>query len=199
MERFVCWLRSCAYDCTFLRGAVESSALSACYTLLSRDRILSKGLDALDWIKSELQLKKPLPFEEWSITHDVVLLIKHILKERPELMVECGLGASIVIAAYCFKQIGKGEVIALEHEKEWIEKNEPMLQEYGVWDFSDVFFAPLIKQSIKGDQYLWYDPTFLSSIKRIDLLFVDGPPAHIQKLSRYQLCPFYLNTLPMKE
>src|SRR3989442_13592004 len=70
-----------------------------------------------------LRIRKPLPpFKGYSVTADFAnLMIADILEHKPSLIVEAGSGLSTIIAAYCLKQLGRGFLIALEHEKLYLE------------------------------------------------------------------------------
>src|SRR5207245_7686924 len=84
-----------------------------------------------------LGIRTPLPpFTDYSVTADFAnLMISEILEHKPSLIVEAGSGLSTIIAAYCLKQLGRGFLIALEHEPRYLELCQhaildPRLPEY---------------------------------------------------------------------
>lgn len=105
------------------------------------------------------------------------VLIHHILKYRPRLIVEAGSGSSTVLAAECLRQIGAGKVIALEHLPEFAERTRRRLEQRGLGPFAEVRSAPLEPQSIDGRDWPWFSVDAQKFDEAIDLLVVDGPPA----------------------
>jgi hypothetical protein len=55
--------------------------------------------------------------------------------------------------------------------------------------------APLVPQSIDGKKWQWYDLADIHFDRPIDLLFIDGPPERVQKLSRYPAVPLLFDQL----
>jgi Methyltransferase domain len=103
------------------------------------------------------------------------VMVRHILMYRPELIVEAGSGSSTVLAACCLKQIGAGEVVALEHLKPWAELHHQNLQSLGLSEYGCVRYAPLERQQCDGLEYEWFAASAQQFDRPIDLLFVDGP------------------------
>lgn len=143
--------------------------------------------NALQRIYQAINPTRPLPsMRGWAISPDIGwVYISNIFNHKPKTIFECGSGSSTILAAYSLKALGQGKVYALEHEKEFAQKTSDAIRDHGLDNFAEVIFAPLIKQKYGDQEYLWYDKQKLPQVDKIDMLFVDGPPGHIQKLSRY--------------
>lgn len=141
-----------------------------------------------------LEFKLPLPkFGNWAISPDFAnLLINLIFKRKPAVVLETGSGLSSILIGYCIKKAGSGKLISLEHNNEYVELNTQNIIEHGLQDIVKIIYAPLKKYTINNMEYIWYD--FIPE-EKIDLLLVDGPPADIQKDSRYPALPLLIDKL----
>ena len=136
---------------------------------------LQSVLDIRAAVRADLPLP---PFGSPMIEADCgSVIVRHILKYRPELIVEAGSGSSTVLAASCLKQIGAGKVVALEHLKPWAELAHQNLQLLGLSEYGCVRYAPLERQQCDGLEYQWFAAGAQQFDRPIDLLFVDGPPS----------------------
>jgi len=117
------------------------------------------------------------------------LVIETILKNKPELIIEAGSGVSTLVSAYCFKKIGKGKIISLDHEKEYADKTRDMIIAHGLQDFVEIVHAPLVDIEIHGEKWKWYDISKINIEDSIDMLMIDGPPRKTQSLARYPALP----------
>lgn len=155
---------------------------------------------------SLIKLNHPLPpFRTpnlgWAISPGFAnILVSLISSRKPKLIVETGSGVSTLIAGYCMKEIGEGGLLSLEHLEEVSITSRNNLEKHLLSDFADVIFAPLKEVMIKDKKWVWYDSRFLSAIKSadmcaIDMLIVDGPPAHVQPLARYPALPLMFEYL----
>jgi predicted O-methyltransferase YrrM len=135
----------------------------------------------------------PLPtMRDWAASPDVLKAIAEVtLVEKPSLVVEASSGVSTLVVAYCLKQLGKGKVISLEHDAKYAAINQNLIKQHGLEQIATIIHAPLEEVEIKGQKYLWYNTQCLWEMidRPIDLLIIDGPPTHIQKLSRYPALP----------
>lgn len=128
----------------------------------------------------------------WAASANLIKLIMEILFEtKPNNTFELGSGLTTVIIGHCHKKIGKGKLIALEHDKQHMERTQVMVNTHKLNDFVTIVFAPLKEYQINGQKWLWYDDNILKTIKTnsIDFLFIDGPPGYLQPLSRYPALP----------
>lgn len=162
------------------------------YLAKTLSRNLSQNLQNLDLLSHALQLDRPLPpLRGWVASPDILLLLaRHVLRRGPEVIVECGSGASTIVLAQAAKLNGRGRVYSIDHDAAFAEKTREMLAEYGLSDWAEVTSAPLRWIEIAGTRWEWYDPDALPRTPPIDLLFVDGPPGDTPKpLARYPAGP----------
>lgn len=163
---------------------------------LSHD--LTQTLQNVELLHHELKLGKPLPpLRGWAASPDVLLLMmRHVRSAGPDVIVECGSGASTVVLAQAARLNGRGHVYAIDHDGVFAEESRKMLARYGLSDWATVTHAPLRQVAIDGRSWEWYDPDRLPKTPPIDVLFVDGPPADTPKsLARYPAGPMLFSRL----
>ncbi|MBC7631144.1 class I SAM-dependent methyltransferase [Aeromicrobium sp.] len=120
------------------------------------------------------------PMRLWAVSPDALtLLMQEMLVSRPALVVECGSGVSTLWMALAAKQHGIDlRIVALDHEAEYADKTNRMLEQHGVSDIASARLAPLVDvPDGEGGAQRWYDTAALHDLDGIGLLFVDGPPA----------------------
>jgi len=135
----------------------------------------------------QLNLPYSLPvLRGWAASPDFLLLLaEHIIRQKPEIIVECSSGASTVVLAQTAKQNGTGHVYSLEHDQHYAQQTRHELQKQGLENWATVIDAPLSEQQFAEQAYSWYSvPTDIAA-KQIDMLVIDGPPAHLNLLARY--------------
>lgn len=132
------------------------------------------------WV-TELQrigLDLPMPWTDFSIAPDAgCILAREVLRQEPDVVVECGSGISTVLIAHCLKRLRKGRAYSLEHDAEWAQRTRQLLRVAGVGDRAVVIDAPLEARDIDSRTWRWYSG-FEKHLpdSQIDLLFIDGPP-----------------------
>lgn len=184
----------------FILYIIVSFGLYVNYTLktkrlkLDLDKELEEKyqqLEILTSIYSLLDIKKPLPATGgWAAHPDFLKKITEtILLKKPEFIVEASSGISSIIIGYCFKELGKGKVVSLEHDINYVEKSRKMIKDHNLEDYVEIVYAPLKKYIINDKKWIWYDVESLNNSPVIDMVVVDGPPNYIQKLSRYPVIP----------
>lgn len=169
-------------------------------SILSTQEKYYKRLEALFSLFSTLQPTVPLPdtgrIHAMAASPDFLKKITEIIhQQHPELIVEASCGLSTLISAYCLQKLGKGKVIALEHDAQYAASTQEMIALHGLQDIATVIHAPLKETVINGESWQWYDISELQLEQPIDLLFVDGPPAKLQPLSRYPALPLLFEHL----
>jgi predicted O-methyltransferase YrrM len=104
----------------------------------------------------------------------LVLVCNEIVHRGRTRIVECGSGVSTVVLARLLRQRGGGAtIVALEHDAQWAALVTDMLRRDSLSDIARVVHAPL-----QGDPP-WYAHSALTDMPdNVDLLMVDGPPAH---------------------
>lgn len=137
-----------------------------------------------------LELKMPLPqLRGWAASPDFLLIIaRHALKQKPATIVECSCGASTLVLARCAQINGTGHVFSLEHDPKFAAITRQNLEDAGLGDWATVLDAPL--QALPDHpNHRWYDVSALTDVEKIDMLVVDGPPTHVNRLARYPAAP----------
>lgn len=139
---------------------------------------LWRRTEALTALYSTLELTAPLPpLGDWAIDPLFgVCLVNVVLDCRPAVVLECGSGASTVIAAATLRRHGiAGHVTSLESDPMFADVTRGYLRRHGLADLATVHTAPLVEGN--HGHGLWYDATALDSLAGgVDLLVVDGPP-----------------------
>lgn len=109
----------------------------------------------------------------------LTLIVDHIERARPQMVVEFGAGASSLIIARALQLWGGGRLTSFDQHPGFVAATREWLAGHGLE--ADLRPAPLGPPP--GDwPGLWYQPGPLP--ERIDLLIVDGPPWTIHPLTR---------------
>ncbi|MCB0403179.1 MAG: hypothetical protein KDD51_00235, partial [Bdellovibrionales bacterium] len=74
------------------------------------------------------------------------------------------------------------------HDPEFAEVTRERIQRFAL-DNVELRYAPLTDVELSGKLWKWYDIDPNSIKESIDLLFIDGPPGHLQALSRFPALP----------
>lgn len=154
-------------------------------------RSMYSQIEALIGITSTLDPQLPLPpTRGWSASPDLLREITEIVLTRsPELIVEASSGTSTVVIGHCLRRLGKGRVIALEHDRKYAERTIGTLKAHGLLEFATVVHAPLVDMDLNGQKARWYDLDRVDLSAAIDLLIVDGPPDTVARFARYPAVP----------
>ena len=112
---------------------------------------------------------------------------------QPKKIVEASCGISTVsISEFLLKNgLTNVEHIALEHDEFYAKKCQSKVRNPN----SKVILAPITEHNINGKKWKWYGIDQLQNMTDVDLLIVDGPPAYLQKNSRYPALPLLLKKL----
>lgn len=161
-----------------------------------QDRIYAQ-IDALFSIHALLQIRHPLPtMRGWPVSPDFVkLLMALILEVKPNLLVETGSGVSSIIAGYCLERNGGGRLMSYDHDETFARLSAKQIALHRLEDWVTIVPAPIRLVDVHGEAYRWYDPDCIALQDRIDLLVVDGPPGHLQRMARYPALPIFFNRL----
>lgn len=132
----------------------------------------------------------------WAASPDFLRLVyKRIRTEEPGLVVELGSGSSTIVGGHALRQNGTGHLVSLEHSKEHARESRKMVSVHSLGEYSEVLYAPLTHHTLDGETWDWYGLEDFDPEAPIDLVIVDGPPGHLQKLSRYPALPLLSNWL----
>lgn len=143
-------------------------------------------------IHSLIKPNYPLPYLlSWAAFPQLIsTILTEVKRIKPENIVEIGSGSSTIITSYLLKEIGKGNIISLDHDTHYGKKTKDELSLHGLKEFAQVLHKPLVEQQIKGNNYTWYDVDSLPiEEKSVQILVVDGPPEQTQSHARYPALP----------
>lgn len=155
-------------------------------------------MDALMSIHNVLKFRQPLPImQSWMITADYAhALLQLILSKKDGDVLDVGSGISTLIAGYGVEKRGNGKVISIEHEEQYFKHTQALVKLHNLENFVEVYYCPIVKHEIKGESWLWYDISKVTSFSNVQVISVDGPPGKLQKLSRYPVLPLLHSRLP---
>ncbi|WP_046472187.1 class I SAM-dependent methyltransferase [Allosalinactinospora lopnorensis] len=146
---------------------------------------------------------RPGPFmpalRGWAASPDVLrVVVGAVRRHPPELVVECGSGASSVWLGYALRRAGTGRLVALEHDERYAELSGRLVLEHGLDDIVEIRHAPLRNWTPSAADapdpsgQPWYTLDAVADLEGIDLLFVDGPPHFTATEARYPAGPVLL-------
>jgi|GEM_PF-963829 len=152
---------------------------------------LFRQVEGLMSLYATVEPKMPLPhLDGWAVSPEAAAyLTRVILRDKPELVVETGSGASTLVAALALAKNQHGVVVALEHDRSFADATRRELRDHGVEKYARVVDAPLLQTSVGGDDYRWYDLGKAELDGNIGLLLIDGPPGDTNHLARYPAIP----------
>jgi hypothetical protein len=168
------------------------------------DRLYAK-VEALAELRSLVTPRAPMPaLGGWALDADILFLVaRTLIDRRPDLVVECGSGASSVWLGYVAQHLGVGRVVALEHDERFLESSRAAVAEHDLADIVEIRYAPLAPwsdpaaadargagpRSTGGEEYRWYALDAVTDLDGIGVLLVDGPPAAVGSCSRFPAAP----------
>ncbi|MEQ9489405.1 MAG: class I SAM-dependent methyltransferase [Alphaproteobacteria bacterium] len=134
------------------------------------------------------------PLRGWAGSPDFLLVVaRHILQQKPVVLVECGGGASTLILARCCQITGTGHVYSLDHDPFFARKTREIIAEAGLLDWVTIIEADLVENGNSDEvaqDALWYDKSKIPT-SSVDMVLVDGPPMPINPMIRYPAGPFF--------
>ena len=149
-------------------------------------------MEAMQSLYSIFQFNTPLPAtRKMAASPDFLkLVVETILTEKPKLVVELGSGISSILAGKALEKNGNGDLISIDHDDKYAELTRKKICLEKLSDITKVVTAELKMHPINGQNYMWYEPSFVKEIKQnIDLLIIDGPPRIINKNARFPAIP----------
>ena len=149
-------------------------------------------MEAMQSLYSIFQFNTPLPAtRKMAASPDFLkLVVETILTEKPKLVVELGSGISTILAGKALEKNGNGDLISIDHDDKYAELTRKKICLEKLSDITKVVTAELKMHPINGQNYMWYEPSFVKEIKQnIDLLIIDGPPRIINKNARFPAIP----------
>lgn len=135
------------------------------------------------------------PLRAWAASPDVLRIVAQAIDSaKPDLVVECGSGASSVWIGYALRRARHGRLVALEHDERYAALSRALVSAYELDDVVEVRYAPLTDQPAgRGSTQPWYDPAAIDDLTGIGVLFIDGPPGHVGSMARYPAIPLLLH------
>ncbi|WP_193369756.1 class I SAM-dependent methyltransferase [Pelagibius marinus] len=160
------------------------------HTVDRRFRQQMRQIQCLQALQQDLSFARSLPPAGGKAASPdfLKLLADHILREKPEVVVECGSGLSTIVISRCLQLNGKGHLFSLEHMEEFAEQTRKELDRQGLSQWGSVLDAPLEPCQVDGRAFNWYRSHELPDLV-IDLVIVDGPPARTGTSPRYPAGP----------
>jgi hypothetical protein len=139
---------------------------------------LLKNFQDLQFLQSQLNLRKPLPYlTGWSASPALASRLYSLIEEnKPSYILELGSGVSTIVMAYAIEKAGTGRLISIDHDEQYAQKTRDELKRHRLEKYASVVHAPLIETISNGTSQPWYDLSGLNGLANIDLLIVDGPP-----------------------
>lgn len=136
----------------------------------------------------------------WAATPRTILLLTDEIRRAQGVvvMLECGSGASTLMAALQMKASGHlhSKVVSLEADPAFAEQTRASLRELGVEQYATVVDAPIVDVELPdGEVVPWYDLSNLPTLDPVTLLFVDGPIGAIAEQARYPAFPLLAGRL----
>lgn len=149
---------------------------------------------------SAISFKTLLPTSYFALTPTKILSLLHEIQFRkPELVVECGTGASTLFIARILKALKTGRLISIEHDHQWGNYIQELLIANDLEDVVHVIHAELKETECWGYQTIWYDKEVvkraLPTDGGIEVLLIDGPPGTAGFLPRMSAGPFLADYL----
>ena len=159
----------------------------------------AQEVEALIQLFNKVQPRAAMPSSgRWALPPTGILqLLEIVERQQPKTIVELGSGTSSVWLAYALEKLGRGRLIAVDHDEHYLEKSRAALAAHGFDDNSkvEVRFAPLATHGLTDHEAPWYDTSVLADLADVDLLIVDGPPAGTGELARYPAAPVFMSRL----
>lgn len=125
------------------------------------------------------------PINGFSMYPDLIsIILEHIEKTKPQLVVEFGSGMSTIFIGELLKRQG-GRLISIEHDAEYARAQQQSLKKFEIEDFVDLRVAPISEKRHAPFNLPWYQSDILDDIDTVDLVIVDGPPMAIGDEVRY--------------
>lgn len=129
----------------------------------------------------------------------IAFILNEILINKRKKIIEFGSGISTILIARLLKHHNlKCKVISIEHNKEWINTLNHLLNEEKINEYVQIVYSPLKKIEHKLGATPWYDiPKDVISRNKFDLVIIDGPPAYEDKyrFSRYPAMETIIDSL----
>ncbi|MDN5725191.1 MAG: class I SAM-dependent methyltransferase [Propionibacteriales bacterium] len=150
------------------------------------ERRIARRLQA--WAAPPHPMPRPTPWAaSWETLHSLCSRIR--ASTNPITMAEFGSGVSTAWFALAVRAAGAGHIHSIEHQARFAERTRTLLARQGVSEHATVHLGHLGASDLNDGQP-WYDPRCFDAYPTaINLVFVDGPVAHLGSNIRYPALP----------
>lgn len=165
---------------------------------MKEEPLTQARLQATIWLHQALCPRLPLPpMTGWSACPEFAAeLAALVLSRGPKRILEVGSGVSTLITAYALERNkGEWQLISLDQDIDYADRTRETLARHRLATRTNVWHAPLVKYSLQGTSWEWYDLSKVPLPEDIELLIIDGPPNSTQPLARYPAMPLLLDRL----
>lgn len=123
---------------------------------------------------------------EWRADIDLMcLLVDHVLRARPQVVVELGAGLSTAVLARALERAGAGQLWTVHHDPNFLDEARELVAGLGLGARVTAIEAALGEYA----DGLWYEGLTGQLPNPIDFLFIDGPPHHAGRFPRHPAGP----------
>lgn len=146
----------------------------------------------------EPRFATPLPWSNWALPPRGLLdALKTAQEFDAPTIVDCGSGVSTLHFARAVKEIGRGQVIALEQDAAWAAYIQKILERNGLAEHARIVVAPLQDATFCGRATRWYavPADLLPAGAKVDVVVADGPTGQDGSLTRIGALPFFWERL----
>lgn len=134
----------------------------------------------------------------WVADPETLAMLVAAVRALPDdaVIVEIGGGLSTVWLGLAARAEGRGiRLISLEHDESYGAATRAAVARQGLARDVEVRVGALESLVLDGVEAPWYPVALLADVERVDLLFVDGPPAASAPFARYPAVPVLLDRL----
>jgi len=142
----------------------------------------------------------PLPRSRgWAASPDFLeLIFQTIINEKPKTIVEAGSGLSSLIVGYTLKQYEiNGKLITFDDKFQYAEKTKQLVEKHNLSNFVNIINTEIQDYNYDNISFKWYDSRSFESLKKIDLLIIDGPGSDVSDNPRYGALPLLYSKLSL--
>lgn len=139
------------------------------------------------WNSISLQnlIDSPIPLPSptgWAADSDLLAELSRLVAlSKPMIIVELGSGLSTAVIAATLRNNGLGRVISIDHDADYARNTQQAIELAHLQSHAEIVVAPLGKQPRAHGDTSWYALENVPLPANIDLVFVDGPPAPLDR------------------
>jgi hypothetical protein len=132
----------------------------------------------------------------WAMSPDLLTYMADLIRKKEKIQIlEMSSGTSSIVIGMILKERGYGKVTSLENDIKIAEDNKNLVLEYGLEEFVNIVYAPLVDYRINNQAYTWYSLSELQDLSCFDLVIVDGPYGKNIQMARYPAIPLLYQLL----